>query len=87
MSHQTTLFDELDQIKNMDRVKSKLTKPIFDFCKEHKYFKMSELAAHCMKERNCSPDSPSRIFREMKRMGVLNYVVISRANSFYKVYI
>jgi len=48
-------------------------------------FFMSELGAWVKARVPTAPDSPSRILRELRRQGVLDYEVVDRSKSRYRV--
>ena len=80
-----------EQDDNLERVKSKIGKAIIAFI-THVYatrtdrrFHMNELATHVSTETHTAPASPDRILRELRRDGLVDYVVVSRKNSLYEV--
>jgi len=88
MQPQIDLFEKQDQIQNLERVKSTLMGAVVCFFRgggEGHYFKMIDLVNYCMEKEKCSPDSPSRVLREARKEGWLDYEVISRSKSQYKI--
>jgi hypothetical protein len=74
------------QEENLDRVFSKLWVSILAFCRERREFHMEDLRDH-LRELACdfAPDSPSRILRELRLRGWVNYEVTNRRRSAYRV--
>ncbi len=75
------------QSLNLDRVRSKIATVILSFCAARmgEEFHMEELARHVSVRVEVSPDSPSRILRDLRRRGELNYEVVRRSESLYRV--
>lgn len=48
-------------------------------------FTLHAITLHVMQQVVCSPTSPYRVMAEMKKNGQLNYVVLNRAQSLYKI--
>lgn len=76
-----------EQDENLSRVHSKIAAVIIDFCtyRASLQFHMAELVAYVQSRSDASPDSPSRILRELRRQGVIDYRVISRSRSLYEL--
>jgi len=87
MSRELTLFDAQDQVANLERVKSNLLKHVLDFCRNEVllYFTIRQLVKYCMVRTDCSPESPSRILRNAKEDGLVNYKCVNRAQSQYRL--
>lgn len=89
MPEQLALFEKQDQIKNLDRVRSKLSKAILSWCEAcllfGPQFYMRELVNHLTESHKVSPDSPSRILRQLRREGRVKYTVVNRGQSLYRV--
>jgi hypothetical protein len=70
---------------HLSRVRSTLAAPILAFCRARVggEFHMAELVAAI--GAHASPDSPSRILRDLRQRGEVEYVVVSRAASLYRV--
>ena len=84
----TDLFSwaEAEQHDNLDRVASKLSRPILAFCRQHEDFHMEDLRAY-LTALCCdfAPDSPSRILRQLRLQGAVDYEVTNRRQSAYRV--
>lgn len=90
MQPQIDLFEKNEQVKQLERVKSKLLKEVINYCtmmksKNDGKFFMVGLVDWCMEVIKCSPDSPSRILREARKEEWLDYEVLSRSKSLYKI--
>lgn len=91
MNPQIDFFQKQDQIKNLERVKSKLMGAVIDFCRNVEknipsgIFNMRDLVMYCIERVHCSFDSPSRILRLASEEKELKYEVISRSKSRYKI--
>jgi len=83
----TDLFDWADQQhENLDRVTSKLSGPILAFCRLHRDFHMEDLRLYLRGQSvDFAPDSPSRILRELRLRGAVDYVITNRRQSAYRV--
>jgi hypothetical protein len=75
------------QSLNLARVKSRIAPIITSFCRSRVggRFYMRELVEHVAGVVGIAPDSPSRILRELRAAGALDYVVLSRKDSLYFV--
>jgi len=69
------------------RVRSRIGKLILIFCRGDRTFHMDELRRFVeeMVESRIAPDSPGRILRQLRQEGMLDYTVVSRTGSLYKV--
>ncbi len=67
------------------RVRSRIGSLIMEFCRENYIFRMEDLTLYVQARMKVAPDSPGRILRELRRKGYLNYRVLSRRNSLYKM--
>ena len=76
-----------DSPENRDRVRGKLVDLIKSFCQVEREFHMSDLNAYIGAnfEGYVAPDSPGRIMRMLKQEGFINYELVSRSQSRYKV--
>jgi len=86
--NQLALFEKNEQVKQLERVKSKLMKTVLWFFRESgegSEFRMVDLVNYCMEKERCSPDSPSRVLREARKEGFLDYYVLSRSKSLYSI--
>lgn len=79
----------MNQDENLARVYCNLAEPIADYVRElgrDGIFLMQDLRDHLLSlGLRFAPDSPSRILRQLRRNGAINYRVISRSNSTYQV--
>ena len=70
-----------------ERVRSRIGSLIMEFCRQDKSFFMEELRSYV--ERNLAdciaPDSPGRILRQLRQQRQLNYKVVLRRQSLYRV--
>jgi hypothetical protein len=80
------LFYWAEQQENLERVTSRLGLSILAFCRQRREFHMEDLRDH-LREQDLSfaPDSPSRILRELRLRGEVNYVITNRRQSAYRV--
>jgi hypothetical protein len=75
-----------EQEENLERVYSVIAPTILVFkeLRESHTFHMEDLRQFVIREHpNISPDSPSRILRDMRQKKVCNYVVLNRHQSLY----
>jgi hypothetical protein len=73
-------------MSDIERVKGKLRETILRFARRRlfKDFHAAELLTYCrVLHPEVAPDSPGRILRELRKDGVLDYVMTSRRNSEY----
>jgi hypothetical protein len=80
----------MTQAANLQRVSAKIGDVVWRFCvrrmRHHAPFNMVDLVAHVTAIMPfIAPDSPSRILRELRRQGRVDYVVVNRAASLYRV--
>jgi len=81
------LFEWADeQHENLDRVASKLSTPILAFCRQRQEFHMEDLRDY-LRQQSCNfaPDSPSRVLRQLRLAGCVDYVITNRRQSAYRV--
>lgn len=76
---------------HLERVSAKIARHILAFVDEvargSGTFHMSDLQEHIAeKVPGCAPDSPSRILRDLRKRGEIDYECIDRKNSLYEVY-
>lgn len=92
MSAQTELFPlskKTNAKENLKRVRSRLEVAILDFFRSldrYGEFHAEELL-HFIGERGitCAPDSPGRIMRLLKKEHEIDYTLVSRKGSLYKI--
>lgn len=80
----------MSQSANLTRVSANISDIVWRFClrrwRLHAPFNMTDLVAHVTAMMPfIAPDSPSRILRELRRQGRVDYVVVNRAASLYRV--
>ena len=77
------------QKEHLERVGHRIARHIRAFYRQRGIgakFHMDDLRRHVQEEEpHTSPDSPSRIMRDMRTKGSLDYVVVSRHHSLYKI--
>ena len=77
---------DTEQPKQIKRVRSKIGQAIVDFCADHPTFYADNLRAYvALRCGSTAPASADRILRDLRRKDILNYEVISRTNSHYRV--
>jgi hypothetical protein len=74
----------------LDRVSARIGAVVMQFAKEtladyQGHFRMGDLLGYVAERISVSPDSPSRILRDLRRKGELDYVVTDRAGSAYRI--
>lgn len=79
-----------EQQDNIRRVSKKIRAHIIEFWRtrlgDDTDFHMEDLVSFVRAQiPNVAPDSASRILRDLKHKGVLNYVVLSRSKSLYRL--
>lgn len=73
------------------RVRSRIGSLILEFCRHRTGFHMEDLRQFVEKKMSdglflcIAPDSPGRILRQLRQQGLLNYKVVSRRRSLYRV--
>jgi len=81
-----------EQQENLNRVRLKIEGAITSFASarllaNNVTFHMEDLLLHVREQVPfIAPDSPSRILRLLRQDGVIDYMVISRKNSLYRLY-
>jgi len=57
-----------------------------EFCRHNEQFHMEQLLLYIQGNLGMiAPDSPGRILRQLRQQGLLNYTVVSRRQSLYRV--
>ena len=81
------MIDEREvQERELSRVSDRIAAHVLAFCRSRETFHMQELVAYvAARVPEIAPDSPSRILRDLKRNGLVNYRVVSRSQSLYQV--
>lgn len=78
------------QTENLERVSQRIGPHVEEFCKQRiergaTVFFADELREYIQSAAGGAPDSASRILRDLRSKGRINYRVISRADSLYEV--
>lgn len=79
-----------EQAANLDRVSAKIGPVVRAFCRwrwrvGRVDFHMAELTAFVRDRSAIAPDSPGRILRMLRRAKQIDYVVVSRRDSLYRL--
>lgn len=77
----------LDQVVNLKRVRGRIGGIVYAFCcaRIGQQFHLRELEEYVSERRDGAPDSPSRILRDLRQSGLIDYEVVSRSQSLYRV--
>lgn len=71
---------------DLTRVSKNIEIHVLNFCSINREFHMEELTRFVSsKARGVAPDSPARILRQLRGSGVLDYVVVNRSQSLYRI--
>jgi len=76
-----------EQQRQLERVTSRIGSTVLDFCRSIGVggaFHAQELRDYVGKH-GVAPASPDRILRDLRKRGVIGYVVVSRTKSLYRV--
>ena len=79
------------QGENLERVSEKIARHIVDFTRarlsrREPEFHMCDLVEHVQGQvPETAPDSASRILRDLRQRCVIDYIVVSRKNSHYRI--
>jgi hypothetical protein len=80
------LFDRVEQKHHLERVSSKLSALILDFCDTHPVFRAPELHAFVASRiPSTAPASADRVLRELRKQKRVDYEVANRRGSLYHV--
>lgn len=74
--------------EDRQRVKEKLEGLVISFLRARGYgatFNLNELVLYVMQQKLVSPSSPGRILQLLKRDGKIDYEVVSRSQSLYRI--
>ena len=79
-----------EQQRQLDRVESRITTAVLDFCAGRitdgrPVFAASELRAYVDARHAGAPGSPDRVLRDLRQRGRVAYNVVSRAASLYEL--
>jgi hypothetical protein len=85
-------FEERDegrsgqQEEHLERVSSRIERSIIRFCEANPTFHADDLRKFVVRETGITaPASADRILRNLRQRGVVNYVVVNRRESLYRV--
>jgi hypothetical protein len=88
MPEPQTLYDHLQPME-LSRVTHKIGAAVLQFCRTVRVgntFRMESLQRYVSSVvPETAPDSPSRILRELRKKGELDYEVVKRSESLYRV--
>lgn len=74
------------RVNHLDRVSKRIEPYVFRFCLEHTEFRMDQLTKWVAeKVSGLAPDSPGRILRSLKKQGKVDYEVVDRRGSLYRI--
>lgn len=75
------------QQTNIKRVGGRIGPTVLEFCADHlgQQFYMRELESFVSTRVPGAPDSPSRILRDLRQSNHIDYVVVSRSQSLYRL--
>src|SRR3981189_1962764 len=73
------------QDEELVRVGTKIGPTVLAFCGLNEYFHAAQLRAYVVQETQVAPASPDRILRALRQKGLLDYEVLDRRASFYRV--
>jgi hypothetical protein len=79
-----------EQLANIERVGERIAAYVEEFCRERfesgaTEFRMSELTEHVRSRSLIAPDSAGRILRDLRTRKVLDYEVVRRSESLYRL--
>lgn len=78
----------MNHTAELRRVSEKIAELVIKFFNNREggdQFTVNELTKYVMDKEPVAPDSPARIMRLLRRKGVINYEVVSRSRSLYRV--
>jgi hypothetical protein len=88
MSRQLSIINFLEQKRQLERVTSRIGLSVYGFCRERgcgSSFHMTELTDWARRMTGTAPDSPGRILRALRQNGHIEYEVVDRAKSLYRL--
>jgi hypothetical protein len=77
--------DHFSQEENLDRVTQKISAAVMEFCRPEREFRMTQLAEFVSARVGLAPDSAGRVLRSLRQSGKIDYEVINRQNSVYRI--
>lgn len=79
-------LERVEQAANLERVSGRISAAILGFCRGRSVFHMEELRRHVEEVvGDVAPGSPDRILRLLRKQGRIDYEVLSRARSMYRL--
>lgn len=75
------------QANEISRVARNVAAVILDYCRDRVgcEFSLTDLTLYVMHHAHATPDSASRILRSLRTEGLVDYTVISRSKSRYRI--
>ena len=77
-----------EQDSELERVSERIAAVVIDFFNEHGpgyEFNLHEITLYVMQKVVCSPTSPYRVMADLRKKDRLNYIVMSRKESLYRM--
>lgn len=75
-----------EQRAELERVEDRIAPLVLEFTRTHRVFRMDDLFdAVRLVAPHIAPDSPSRILRQLRRKRIVNYEVVNRRQSLYRI--
>jgi hypothetical protein len=76
-----------EQQANLDRVSARIRPAVKEFCLSRigQQFHVEELTSYVRAKTTVAPGSPDRILRDLRQQGEIDYEVVSRSKSLYRV--
>jgi hypothetical protein len=84
MTWQLDLFGG-EQKEHLERVSARIGAMVIRFCRNRRDFHMEELRQYVVEQGEVAPASPDRILRWLRQKGFLDYEVINRRESHYRI--
>jgi len=76
-----------EQQENIERVTARIGRVILEFCEFRDTMYADDLRKYvAQKVGKVAPGSPDRILRALRQQGKLDYEVISRSKSYYRIF-
>ena len=70
---------------HLERVHQRISRAVIEFCYLGREFHIEDLNRHVQSRTGIAPGSEGRIFRRLRRSGLLNYIVVRRRASKYRI--
>ena len=74
-----------EQQEQLTRVTSRIGQAILEFCSPGRQFHADELREFVAERCSVAPGSADRVLRDLRKRRLINYKVLSRAQSLYRV--